>query len=77
MEFDKIRYKTAVSEQRDISLHVRLKPGNYVIVPSTMNSGLCGKFWITIFYPTISATKVELAYSDPNVVGIFELQYFI
>jgi len=56
-----------VTNQREITSIVDLVPGNYVIVPSTKESGLEGNVWVTVFCPNSTSAKVTLDFSEPDV----------
>jgi len=55
-----------IANQREITATVTLEPGNYVIVPSTKLPNLEGRFWITVYIPNATSSKVLLGFSDPD-----------
>eukprot|EP00831_Metopus_contortus_P030758 TRINITY_DN25177_c0_g1_i2.p1 TRINITY_DN25177_c0_g1~~TRINITY_DN25177_c0_g1_i2.p1 ORF type:complete len:302 (+),score=46.87 TRINITY_DN25177_c0_g1_i2:154-1059(+) len=62
-----LEYLSPISNQREQSTFVKLKSGNYVIIPSTKLPKLGGNFWITVYYPTAVATHPVITFSDPSV----------
>jgi len=51
-KFDKANIEgvSILKEHREVSLRLKLKPGRYVIVPSTRSPGLQGLFYLSLYF---------------------------
>lgn len=71
MNFDqsKIVKLSVLKLHRSIELRHELLPGKYAIVPSTLEAGKVGKFWLSIYLSCPKNMSRLYSQSDPNNRG--------